>query len=987
MAVDTAPTQFLGRSANGHERNSSLPEPSSKGYTARDAGHSNEYHSLLDTGYSLANQDNMQEPLDAYQVPSPSPSPLPSHSILPLFETSSADAEDAERYVSDHEPSRVSEDIAGIHHEGGQAILQWPKPISKTLSPHELPNIPEEKRKSRHKFSLTKSATDEKVLKLSPSELEELTSAPESLPITFQPVSNGQDPACTPILSRTNSRTELGMPEDTTSISRRVSNASESSRTLSGETGFASSRPGFGSRTTSTPTFNRNEVSWGRSSGRKSSPSPRPLRSGSRQDLSSLNSTGGKASGSQGKGRSNSESESDLPAQALPLPPMSIPTYLQLEMASTQPSPLYIHRSVSEYPYESSRIKFERLLNFLLLPPQLEQVLCFGALACLDAWLATFTILPLRFLKAIAILGQWWLQVLVKEGRFITGFIYHGAGRMWHRQRDRSWSYDSGAPRSRSGSRSSHPSLSATSSYQVPRIPEGVAVNGSLDRRRDGQRTLKSTWEHRHKRTRSQPSTLSIYNKADLLQGFVVIFSCAILMSFDASRMYHSIRGQSAMKLYVLYNVLEVVDRLFAALGQDIFECLTCDETLNRGADGRSKLLRPFGMFILALIYNVIHAAALFYQVVTLNVAVNSYSNALLSLLMSNQFVEIKGTVFKKFEKENLFQLTCADVVERFQLLLMLVIIGMRNVVEVGGLSLGSSPLTGEDIVHNATVPLRNKSMLPNSFTILPAWTGEVLSPFLVVIGSEMLVDWVKHAYISKFNCVKPAVYQKYLDVLAKDYYTNAFVNQNLIKRLGLPVIPLSCLFIRASVQTYHMFVAVQFPPPIPSAATALSVESATSSPTAAALDRFDTLIRKALGRSTFGAGATGPAVRWYVIDMDDVIAFITMLTFFLGAYLILLACKLVLGMLLLSFARNRYQTIKDREHLSLDTKGKRLGGWGMVEVDDDKKRRIYEDDPEGMKGLREREKKAAEKAAQADLRGVDFGRVTRYEMAAKRIW
>jgi len=58
----------------------------------------------------------------------------------------------------------------------------------------------------------------------------------------------------------------------------------------------------------------------------------------------------------------------------------------------------------------------------------------------------------------------------------------------------------------------------------------------------------------------------------------------------------------------------------------------------------------------------VIHTSMLFFQVVTLNVAVNSYSNALLSLLMSNQFVEIKGTVFKKFEKENLFQMACAGI-------------------------------------------------------------------------------------------------------------------------------------------------------------------------------------------------------------------------------------------------------------------------------------------------------------------------------------
>jgi hypothetical protein len=39
------------------------------------------------------------------------------------------------------------------------------------------------------------------------------------------------------------------------------------------------------------------------------------------------------------------------------------------------------------------------------------------------------------------------------------------------------------------------------------------------------------------------------------------------------------------------------------------------------------------------------------YQMIALNVAVNSYDHALLTLLVSNQFVEIKGSVFKKFEK------------------------------------------------------------------------------------------------------------------------------------------------------------------------------------------------------------------------------------------------------------------------------------------------------------------------------------------------
>ena len=50
------------------------------------------------------------------------------------------------------------------------------------------------------------------------------------------------------------------------------------------------------------------------------------------------------------------------------------------------------------------------------------------------------------------------------------------------------------------------------------------------------------------------------------------------------------------------------------------------------------------------------------YQMISLNVAVNSYDHALLTLLVSNQFVEIKGSVFKKFEKDNLFQITCAGM-------------------------------------------------------------------------------------------------------------------------------------------------------------------------------------------------------------------------------------------------------------------------------------------------------------------------------------
>jgi len=60
------------------------------------------------------------------------------------------------------------------------------------------------------------------------------------------------------------------------------------------------------------------------------------------------------------------------------------------------------------------------------------------------------------------------------------------------------------------------------------------------------------------------------------------------------------------------------------------------------------------------LYLTVAHALIMMYQLIALNVAINSYDHALLTLLVSNQFVEIKGSVFKRFEKDNLFQITCA---------------------------------------------------------------------------------------------------------------------------------------------------------------------------------------------------------------------------------------------------------------------------------------------------------------------------------------
>lgn len=102
-------------------------------------------------------------------------------------------------------------------------------------------------------------------------------------------------------------------------------------------------------------------------------------------------------------------------------------------------------------------------------------------------------------------------------------------------------------------------------------------------------------------------------------------------------------------------------------------------------------------------------------------------------------------------------------------------------------------------------------------------------------------------------------------------------------------------------------------------------------------------------------------------------------MSFFSVLFLVLLAFKLLLGMCLLSFARKRYKGMKEREHVSVHADGKRVGGWGVVEVSEDKRRWIYKDDPEGARRLRERGDETGD--------GEAFGTVSRYSMVAKRIW
>lgn len=421
---------------------------------------------------------------------------------------------------------------------------------------------------------------------------------------------------------------------------------------------------------------------------------------------------------------------------------------------------------------------------------------------------------------------------------------------------------------------------------------------------------------HLTKQLFTAQASLKSSQKVDILKGLLILLTCAVLNQLDASRIYHNIRGQAAIKLYVLYNVLEIGDKLFCALGQDILDCLFSKSTFGRKEDGSRRHLRPLAFLVLALAYNVLHTVLLFYQLVTLNVTVNSFSNALMTLLLSNQFVEIKGSVFKKFEKEGLFQITCADMVERFQLFIMLLIIGMRNAFE----------------------------MAPTS--ILEILTAS-LGPMATVLGSEVLVDWLKHAFITKFNHVRPTIYSRFTDVLCRDYVKSAGTGQNtyvdqspaISRRIGLPVLPLVCLTVRNAGQILVMF-----------------------------LDREDNSYESDI------LPDSSAVLETTLKDHNTIVMLLWSSLIALLVFSTLIVTKLTLGVSLIKFAHGRYGQMQQREEQEgrLEAERKRKDVYkGIVELDADTKA-ILNNPADNLKGVE----------GQKGLLGLE-----RYSMISKRIW
>eukprot|EP00002_Diphylleia_rotans_P021900 TRINITY_DN4270_c0_g1_i2.p1 TRINITY_DN4270_c0_g1~~TRINITY_DN4270_c0_g1_i2.p1 ORF type:complete len:484 (+),score=71.53 TRINITY_DN4270_c0_g1_i2:52-1503(+) len=250
---------------------------------------------------------------------------------------------------------------------------------------------------------------------------------------------------------------------------------------------------------------------------------------------------------------------------------------------------------------------------------------------------------------------------------------------------------------------------------------------------------------------------------ASFFYGLMILCTMLGMSHLNPSVIYHEIRGQNILKLYVILNILDIIDKLCAAYGHDVFENLTLTYSHTEYRTFKRMICYP----ILTLLYCYIHTMVAFIQMVSLSVASTTDTDGLFAMLISNQFAELKSFVLKKNERESAYQLLFADIVERFNLFVFLSIVFLMH-------------------VRDSTVT-NNKS------------TEQLLRMFVFIITSEIITDWVKHGFVNKFNKFNPADYSIVKFLLCRDILTCPApsildTTEVACRRIGFTTLPLACV-------------------------------------------------------------------------------------------------------------------------------------------------------------------------------------------------
>lgn len=135
---------------------------------------------------------------------------------------------------------------------------------------------------------------------------------------------------------------------------------------------------------------------------------------------------------------------------------------------------------------------------------------------------------------------------------------------------------------------------------------------------------------------------------------------------------------------------------------------------------------------ILFMFFNILQGLILFTEFVLIRISMNKMGD-LLGLLISNQFIDIKGTIFRKVNKKLIAEIFENDARKRFQLTMFVCMLIAANI--------------------------REMIMFKVEYVMLP----------LIVILFKIGVDWVKHVFLCRYNDVDMAVYGCFEKVEKRD--------------------------------------------------------------------------------------------------------------------------------------------------------------------------------------------------------------------------
>ncbi|KAG1334845.1 protein POLLEN DEFECTIVE IN GUIDANCE 1 [Cocos nucifera] len=279
-------------------------------------------------------------------------------------------------------------------------------------------------------------------------------------------------------------------------------------------------------------------------------------------------------------------------------------------------------------------------------------------------------------------------------------------------------------------------------------------------------RILMTIWRVLHTRKFQRPNAAEL---ADFGCFIVLAIGVITLQMTDISLIYHIIRGQGIVKLYVVYNVLEIFDKLCQSFGEDVLQVLfnSAEGLSNCSPDNMIfQLMRFILDETIAIIAFVVHSFILLAQAITLSTCIIAHNNALLALLVSNNFSEVKSNVFKRVSKENLLSLVYYDIIERFHITTYVLFVLSQNILEAEG-----------------------------------PWFESFATDALQVYLCETFIDTIKHSFLAKFNEIKPHAYSDFLEDLCKQIL-NEKPDE---RRKDLTFIPLApaCVVIRVLTPVY----------------------------------------------------------------------------------------------------------------------------------------------------------------------------------------